>query len=367
MIPRAFAPAAAILAAALGCSRRPATYEIGVAGPQTVSYGIQNQHGVQLAVDEINHAGGINGVPLRTVVRDDHASGPDAARIAGEFVADPSILAVVGHEGSGAEVAAAHVYNAGHLAAVAPTPSSPDLTGVSPWVFRMITSDSVNGITLARFADALADSLGRPVRAGVLFHNDAYGRGLADAFERSFRGVLINSDPVTPNESFEPFVAYYRQTHPDVVLVASDEDVGIAFLREARRQGLRATFIGGDGWQGIVTDSASEGAFVGTPFTALRTDSAARRFTAAFRARYGVPPDAQAALAYDATCLVAQALAESGGTRDGVRRYLSSLTAAAPFHGVAGPVWFARTNDPAAGTFAMTRVVHGMLVPVTAP
>lgn len=367
MIDRRTLTALACLAATAACARRPAAYTIGVAGPQTVAYGIQNQRGVDLAVAEINQGGGIGGVPLRTVVRDDRADGAMAARIASEFVANRHVIAVVGHAGSGAEVAAAPVYDAGHLVAVATTPSSPDLSGASPWVFRMNTSDSVNGVTIAHFADALGTRLGRPVRAGILYHNDAYGRGLSEAFVRSFRGEVINDDPVGRTTPLEPYVAFYGKSRPDVVLVASDDDIGIAFLREARRQRLNATFLGGDGWEGVVADSAAEGAFVGTPFTAARSDSATRRFDAAFRARYGVVPDAHAALAYDATRLVARAIAAAGGTRDGVRRYLRSLSRGAPFHGVAGPTWFAATNDPVAGTFAMARVEHGTLVPVTAP
>lgn len=354
-----------LLAAA--CSRRPAEYVIGVAGPQTAAYGIQNQHGVDLAVDEINRAGGIDGVPLRTIVRDDHASGADAARIAGEFVANDRILAVVGHAGSGAEVAAARVYDRGHLVAVATTPSSPDLTGISPWVYRMITSDSVNGVILARFADTLRERLGRTPRAGILYHNDAYGRGLMEAFRRSFRGTIVNADPLGPGEPLEPFVTFYKQVHPDVILVASDEDIGIAFLREARRQNLDAVFLGGDGWQGVVVDSSSQGAYIGTPFTAQSPDSAAHRFAASFRARFGTYPDAHAALAYDATRLVARALAASGGTRSGVRRYIERLSAKHPFNGLAGPVWFNAGNDPARATFRMTRVEHGLLMPVAAP
>ena len=189
--------ALAVMASAAACGR-PHEYVVGAAGPLGVAYGIQNREGIELARDEINAAGGIDGVPLRIDMRDDHANGADAARIAGAFVADPHVIAVVGHAGSGAEVSAAHVYDGGQLAAVATTPSSPDLTGVSPWVFRMITSDSVNGVKLARFASSFADSLHHPVRAAVLYNNDAYGRGFSASFLNSFRGVVVSTDPWDP-------------------------------------------------------------------------------------------------------------------------------------------------------------------------
>jgi branched-chain amino acid transport system substrate-binding protein len=347
------------------CSRQPKEYLLGAAGPQTLTYGIQNQHGIDLAVDEINRAGGINGVPLRVVARDDHADGSDAARTAGEFVANRKIIAVIGHAGSGSEVSAAHVYDGGHLPAVATTPSSPDITGISPWVFRMAASDSVNGIVLAHFASSLSDSLHRPVRVAVLYHNDAYGRGLSDAFLHSFKGKVVSADPVGGDTNLEPYISYLKTQSPDIVFVASDEDLGIKLLREARQQDLHATFLGGDGWQGVVAEPASEGTFIGTPFTAQSTHDATRKFAEEFRARYGMIPDAHAALAYDATRLLASALRSGATTRTAVRDYLRSLTRSTAFASLSGPAWFSGT-DPVGDTFRITRVHDGVMIPVAA-
>ena len=361
-----FVVIATLLGASLACSRKPKEYLLGAAGPQTVAYGIQNQHGIDLAVDEINRAGGIDGVPLRVVTRDDHASGSDAARIAGEFVANRQIVAVIGHAGSGAEVSAAHVYDVGRLPAVATTPSSPDISGISPWIFRMSTSDSVNGVTLAHFASSLADSLHRPVRVAVLYHNDAYGRGLSDAFLHSFKGEVLSSDPIGIDTNLEPYISYFKTRAPDIVFVASDEDLGIKVLREAHKQGLRVTFLGGDGWQGVVSEPASEGTFIGTPFTAQSTAAATEKFAASFRSKYGMVPDAHAALAYDATRLVAQALRSGATSRTSVRDYLAALNRTTAFASLSGPTWFAST-DPVGDTFRMTRVHDGVMIPVASP
>ncbi|MEP6509366.1 MAG: methyl-accepting chemotaxis protein [Gemmatimonadales bacterium] len=118
---------------------------------------------VDLAVDEINHAGGINGSVLKVLARDDEASGSRAAEIAQEFVANPEVMAVVGHVNSGAMLAAAKIYD-GQLTAVATTASSPDLTGASKWNFRVISSDSLNGVILARFASRIAGNSAGEIR-----------------------------------------------------------------------------------------------------------------------------------------------------------------------------------------------------------
>jgi branched-chain amino acid transport system substrate-binding protein len=264
-------------------------------------------------------------------------------------------------------VSAARVYDAGHLAAVATTPSSPDLTGISPWVFRMIPSDSVSGLLLANFASSLASRLGRPVRAAILYENDAYGRGLAESFRHNFQGDVISNDPVGRGGDLEPYVTFYKLKRPDVVFVASIEDIGIPFLHEARRQHLDAMFLGGDGWQGVATDSAAEGVYVGVPFTTQRTDTATQRFMTTFRTRFGELPEAHAALAYDATKLVARAIAAAGADRRRVREYLSGVTGVHAFQGVSGTIRFTTLNDPVGDNFHITRVQHGLLVPVEAP
>lgn len=354
-----------LLAAAAGCSRTPREYVIGAAGPQTMQFGIQTQHGIDLALDEINRAGGIGGVPLRIVVRDDHSTGADAARIAGEFVADRRIIAVIGHPGSAAEVAAAHVYNGGRLAALATTPSSPDLTGVSPWVFRMISSDSVNGVTLARFASALSDSLHRPARVAVLYRNDAYGRGLSDAFLRSFRGQVISSDPIGPDTDLEPYISFYKTAAPDLIFVASEEELGTRVLHQARQQHLSTCFLGGDGWQGIPTDSLTSSVYIGTPFATHSASGAAGRFVATYSARFGKRPDANASLAYDATKLIARAILEVGPDRTKIRGYLASLSRSKPYVSLSGPMWFAANNDPVGNTFVITQARDGSMQQVT--
>lgn len=348
-----------VLALAACASAEPTTVTIGAAGPWTERYGQMNHRGIELAVAEVNATGVIPGRTLRVAARDDHGSGADAVAIAQRFVEDPAIVAVVGHVNSGAMVAAAKVYH-GHLPAVATTASSPDLSGVSPWVFRVISSDSVNGADLARFAGRL----GRR-RAAVLYENNSYGRGLADAFVRAFEGEVVSSDPIDAAATdFEPFVAHYaRFARPDIVFVAGTERSGLQVMREVRRQRFAADFLGGDGWTGMVADGAvAEGVYVGAPFAASDPRPEAQRFVAEFTRRYGVVPDGNAALAYDATMLVARSIARAGASRERVRDDLATAGAKHPFTGATGAIRFRANGDRDGRGFVMTRVRGGALV-----
>lgn len=321
------------------------------------------RRGIDLAVEEINHAGGIHGSPLRLLARDDEADGAKAAAIAQDFVHDAGVLAVVGHVNSGAMLAAAPVYD-GELTAVATSASTPDLTGASPWIFRVISSDSLNGAALGRFASQLGGTAPGMKQAAVLYENDSYGRGLADAFRRNFRGTIVSFDPIAEDLSdAEPFVSYLKQRQPGIVFVASRDRSALTILREAKRQQLNATFLGGDGWQSIVTDSsASEGAYVGTSFNAEDASPSVQRFVQAFRKRYEATPDAFAALGYDATMLVARAISKRGGDRRAIRDYLASLDPDHPFAGVTGPLYFSDGGDPLGMGFRVARVTHGALL-----
>lgn len=340
-----------------GCGAGSSTVTLGAAGPWNENFGAMNKRGMELAVEEINARGMLKGRTLRVVDRNDEGDGAKAAAIAQEFVDNPDIVAVVGHVTSGAMVAAAKVYD-GHLAAVATSATSPDLSGISPWAFRVISSDSTNGLDLARFVGAL----GRR-RAAILYENDSYGRGLIESFRRNFGGQVVSLDPISAETTdFEPYVSYYKRVKPDVVFIAGTEVTGIAFLREARRQALDAAYVGGDGWTGIVADTAaSEGSYVGAPFTALDPRPEARRFVAAYSKKFGALPDGNAALGYDATMILAKAIAEAGPDRERIRDYLASLDAEHAYAGVTGPIRFLDTGDPVGKSLVMTRVHQGSL------
>lgn len=353
------AAGAAFVLALSACAQSRDGVLIAAAGNWDAGYGEMNKRGIELAVEQVNRDGGIRGRPLRIIERNDNGEGTKAVSIAAEFVNNPDIVAVVGHVNSGTMIAAAPVYDQG-LPAVSTTASTPDLTGISPWVFRVISSDSVNGLDLARFARSKGFA-----RAAVLYENNSYGRGLAQSFERNFGGTIIASDPI-PTErdgNFEPFIAWLAGRKPDVVFVAGTEISGLAILREARRQRLSTNFLGSDGWTGIVVDTAlAEGAFVGAPFSAQDPRPEVQRFAAAFRAKYGMAPDGNSALAYDATMLVARAIAEGGATRTGVRTWLTERTGEKPFPGVTGPLSFNSSGDVVGKGYVMTRVRSGSLV-----
>jgi len=348
-----------LLALAAACGSRPTgTVTFGAAGPWTQAYGQANKNGIQLAVDEINASPEWQkGRKLEIVFADDSGNGVRASEVAQNFVDSAAIVAVVGHVNSGAMVSAAHVYDK-HLAAVATTATSPSLTGISPWAFRVIPSDSANGMRIAQFAN----KLGRK-RAAVLYENNSYGRGLADNFRKSFAGQIISLDAIGEGseQSFEPFVSWFKTEKPDVVFVAGTDASGTAFLKEARRQGLSADLVGGDGWQTLAPSPLADGIYVGAPFSAQDKRPEVQAFVAAYEKKYNASPDGNAALAYDATMLLAHAVEKVGADRIKIRDYLAGLTEATAYRGITGTIRFRPDGDPIGKGIVMTRVKNGAM------
>lgn len=344
------------LALASCAHARSGVVTFGAAGPWDQVYGAANKNGIELALDEINASPAWAGRHLEIVFANDSGSGIRASSVAQEFVDNPRIVAVVGHVNSGAMVAAAHVYDK-HLPAVATTATTPALSGISSWTFRVITSDSVNAITIAQFANRL----GRR-RAAVLYENNPYGRGLADNFRRSFAGQIISIDPIAEGsqQDFEPYVSWYKREHPDMIFYAGTDQSGLAFLKEARRQGLTADLVGGDGWQTLAPSPLAEGIYVGAPFSAQDPRPEVQSFVAAYRKKFNAIPDGNAALAYDATKLLADAVQRVGADRVKIRDYLAE-SAAIGYHGVTGTIRFNTDGDPVGKGIVMTRVHDGVL------
>ena len=120
--------------------------------------------------------------------------------------------------------------------------------------------------------------------------------------------------------------------------------------------------VGGDGWSVLASDTTlSDGVYVGAPFSAEDRGVDAQRFVERFRKRYGMSPDGNAALAYDATMLLAQAAERAGPNRRDIRDYLARLGERGGYRGVTGNIAFAPDGDPIGKSIVITRIHGGAL------
>ncbi|UCC71609.1 MAG: ABC transporter substrate-binding protein [Gemmatimonadota bacterium] len=354
-----FAGLAAIVLALTACGDGGSgdSLRLGVAGPLEQFIGSHTLRGTELARDELNAAGGVRGRRVEIVALSDSANAGRAVTVADGLYSDASVSAVVGHVNSGATLAAAPIYNRG-LPTVSPVATSPEISDAGAWIFRVCSSDDANAAGLAEFA---LRELGS--RAAIIYANDPYGRGLRDGFGRTFTGggaALVGEYPFIEGETtdFQAYLVAIRNAQPDFIFIGST-DVGAGLvIRQARELGIEAPFLGGDGILGLAGQhSAYEGTYIGLLYHPDAPGTGGAEFVAAYRSRYGEPPDHFAALGYDAVMLVAQAVAEVGFERAKIRDYLEQVGRERDaFRGVTGLIAFDANGDPVEKSFAVGRI-----------
>jgi len=358
----------AVVTAACG-PRAGDDIQVGLAGSMGSTGGIAVRQGANLAVEQINARGGIGGRRLALVVKDDGGDPRKAIVVAGELRDDPRVVAVVGHVNSAATLAAAAVYNDPRhgVAELSPTASSPQVTQAGPWTFRVSPSDLAYGPALARWSRARGQR-----RAAVLYVNDDYGRGVATSFAEAFGregGQVVEADPyldevLSTGTGVEPYVRRAMSRGIDVLLIAGTAADAEKILPVVRRLGFAGRVMGADGLLGIETHGAvGEGVFVAAAFFADAPGAAAKAFVADYRRAYRQPPNADAALAYDAVQVIGRALAQAGTDRARIREYLEGIgTRSAAVEGVTGTIRFDRNGDLARNEVAVGVVRGGTVV-----
>jgi branched-chain amino acid transport system substrate-binding protein len=325
------------------------------------------QHAAALAVKEINARGGIRGRPLALRIMDDSARPEVAIRIAQQFADDPVVVAVVGHLTSSASLAAGRVYGEARrpLVMISPSASSPDLSGVNPYMFRVCPTDLSHGTQLARYARQLLNAQ----RVGVIYLDDDYGRGLRLSFTTEFKrlgGDIIEADPMlSATPTLEPYLSRLRQKGGvDALMLATDRVGAELALREMGRLGVHWTALGGDALSGIEKDGPlAEGVRMSVAYLVDQAGERNTHFVGAYgRAYLGERPDHRGASAYDIVQLLASVLAESGPDRRGIRDRLARVGGDLPaFQGVTGRIAFDARGDVPAKSVVIGVVRDGRL------
>lgn len=316
--------------------------------------------GVEMAVARLNESSGA----LRFRVRRPDKGATSAVRVAEQLRNDPSVIAVVGHPESGNSLETIPVYadtehgGANAVVAVSPTSSSPRLTGISPWFFRVAPSDAdAAGYTARWVLDSLAAR-----RAAIVYRNDSYGRDWAATFASTFTnggGTVLSRDPyLTGVVEWEAYASLIAAQRPDVVLFPGDGDDALALLRALAVRGVRVPFVGGDGTETMKRATDAAGARYVSFFDEDRaTSKEAQYFLPAYRAKHGRGPDMFAALAYDATLVVGRTVVNGARSRAALRIALERVGNGAPsVDGVVGRIAFEKNHDIKGRTVVITRI-----------
>jgi branched-chain amino acid transport system substrate-binding protein len=308
--------AAVIVANALGWPAR-AEILIGAAGPMTGKLtwiGEQMQRGAEMAVADINAAGGILGQQVRLITADDFCDPEQAVAAAQKLVGDGVVL-VVGHYCSGASIPASAVYEAAGILQISPASTNPVLTEQGRAnVFRVIGRDDVQGIVAGNY---LADHWGDK-KIAILHDDTTYGRGLADETKKQLnkRGVTeaIYEAYIPGKNDYSAEITALRAANIAVAYVGGYHAEVALMVRTARDRGYSVQLISGDAMAteefALIAGPAAEGTLFTFSADPRRNPEAAS-VVERFRAE-GFEPAGYTLLSYGAVQAWAQAVEKVG-------------------------------------------------------
>lgn len=323
--------------------------KIGLVAPLSGDSGVMGesqQHGYELAINEINAAGGVNGKKLELTTYDDQGDPQKAASGAQKFADDESILAIGGSCNSSATLAMAPIIDAAGLPDLVVSSSSPALTGCSDYFFRMAVQDNAVG---PQMAQALLD---RGKKNIVVFYpNNDYGTGLntnlKNYMEQKGGKVLSSLTYLATDQDFTAQITTAKGLNPDAIaLCGTPADSGL-IIKQLKQNGVNVPIIGGTGLYNSKTveiaGDSCEGIYVIGVYVANNPDQKVQDLVKKYQEKYGSVPDGFAALAYDQMYVIAEAAKKAGDklSRDTLKDALKETN----YSGVTGTVKFDSNND----------------------
>ncbi|MBM3273699.1 MAG: branched-chain amino acid ABC transporter substrate-binding protein [Candidatus Sericytochromatia bacterium] len=334
--------------------------KIGVAAPLTgalAKMGADIRNGADLAVQEINARGGIKGQKVSLIIGDDKGDPREGITVANKLV-QTGVLGVVGHLNSGISIPASkEVYSPAKVTMITPASTNPELTerGLKN-VFRTIGRDDQQGKDAADYA------LKAGYKIAVVLHNkNAYGQGLADVFKKNYENgggkVLMFDGIQTGDKDFTPVLTRVKAQKPDLVFFGGEYQDGGLLVAQARKIGLKAPLMGGDGlFDSLFIKLAGKKAAEGSIVTFPPFDKAGA-FAKTYKGKYGAEPGAYSGYSYDAAKVLLDAIAKAPKA-DRVS-VMAQVGKTRSFKGVTGTITFNGKGDQPGFKFGVWRVQGG--------
>jgi branched-chain amino acid transport system substrate-binding protein len=343
------------LAATFSVGASAADLKIGVAEALSggaAQYGVSIRNGFQLAADQINAAGGVNGDKLQLVIEDEQGKKEEAINVFKKLIFQDKVLMVFGPTLSNSAQAADPIAQASKTVVFGTSNTADGITSIGDYVFR-------NSVTEA---DVLPETIKMAVKksgikkVAVIYGNDdVFTKSGYDNFKKALETLKI---PVTTTETFakgdvdfKAQLTKIKATNPDAIVLSALLAEGAPLMVQARQIGLNVPIIGGNGMNSVkvfeLAKDKSDGLYVGSPWSIENQAEANRKFVVAYTGRFKTAPDQFAAQAYDAMNIASQALrkVKLGSDLAANRAALREALPAVKYVGATGAFQFRRASD----------------------
>ena len=315
--------------------------EFGSLSGDNASFGTSQNNGVQMAVEEINAAGGVLGKKIDLTVEDNMTKQGETTTIARKLISQDHVVAIIGEVASSKTLEAAPIAQAAKIPLIATAATNPKVTQTGDYVFRVCFTDDFQAVVIARFV------LEKLKQKNIAFMTDVkqdYSVGLTniakDYLAKNGGNIVKEQSYSSGDKDFRAQLTDIKSANPDVIIITGYYPEASLIAKQARQFGIKATLVGGDGWDGSslipVGGKAIEGAYFSNHFSTEDKSPLVQDFVKKYKQKYNAVPDAFAALGYDATKLLADAIKRAGSTDpDKVRAAIQDTK---DFPGVSGKI-----------------------------
>jgi branched-chain amino acid transport system substrate-binding protein len=308
---------------------------------QTSSFGQSTKNGIEMARDEINNAGGINGRKIELVIEDEQGEPGKVTTVVTKLLRQDGVSALLGEVASTNSLTAAPKAQEAKIPMITPSSTNPEVTRKGDYIFRVCFIDPFQGEVMAKFA---TNTLKAKKAAILSDFNSDYSKGLTQFFKQSFTssgGTIVEEKSYTQTDrDFSSQLTAIRAAGPDVIYVPGYYGQVGVIAKQARQQGITVPILGGDGWDAPqlweLGGDALNNTFISNHYSIDDPAPLIQKFVTDYKARYNVNPDALAALGYDAMRVLGDALKRAGST-DGAK-LRDAIAQTKDFPGVTGTI-----------------------------
>ena len=310
------------------------------------TYGQSSVEGIELAIEEINKAGGLNGKKIQTIKYDNKSEEAEATTLSTRLMTQDKVLAVLGPATSGAFKATIPVSEQNKIPVLSGSATADDVTvdkrGVKEYAFRICFMDSAQGKAMARYA---TENLGKQKAVIIRDSSNDYAKGLAESFAKTFKGaggtIVKQEAYVKGDTDFNAILTSVRNQDFDVIFIPGYYDEAGLIIKQARAQGIDVPILGADGFDSpklaeLAGADALSNVYFSNHYSSLDDNPTVQEFLRAFQAKYKKEPDAFNALGYDLAKLTEQAIGHAE-KQDG-ESIKSALAETKNFEGVTGNI-----------------------------
>ena len=318
---------------------------LSLSGAET-QFGIETKEGIELAVDEVNQAGGAKGRQIKVLYEDNKSTPQETNNKVLQLITRDKVVALLGEVTSSRSMVGGLVANKHKIPMISPSATAPEVTQIGPFIFRVCFTDDIQGKMGAEF---VVKTMGKK-KVEILFaSDDVYSSGLAQQFRDESKKlgaeIVIEKSFLKTETNFTTYINEIRDSKAELVYAPIFYNAMVPIARQAKAAGMPGSkFVGGDGWDAdtLLTDAGDEldGAYFTNHYAPDVPWPNAQAFLKAYKARFKRDPTSLAAMGYDSAKLLFDAIGRTKtDTPEGIRDAIADTKG---FAGATGTI----TIDP---------------------